>query len=125
MWPEGEGGVAALLPQLVQGVQVGIDVVGVVGVGRVELQVPLSRSHHVLGGSPLRLALIVYHVKAYHLLRRHADCQRGFSEISAQKQCWHYIMEQLQSLESAAELLRVELGGAFSRQDDPGCMRVA
>lgn len=53
--------------QLVQDVQVGIDVETVVVVGRVVLEFPGTRVLHVLLRPPLRLALIVYHVEAYHL----------------------------------------------------------
>ncbi len=67
MRPEGKSAVAPLLPHLVQRVQIGVDVVCVVGVCGVELEVPLPRSHHVLRGPPLWLALIIHHVKSYHL----------------------------------------------------------
>lgn len=67
MGPESNGVQAPGFSQLVQDVQVGIHVVGIVGVGRVVLQVPLSRGLHVLGRSPLRPALVIHHVYAHHL----------------------------------------------------------
>ena len=70
MGPQREGVEAACLAQLVEDVEVGVGVEGVVGVGRVVLQVPLARRLHVLCGPPLGLALIVHHVKAHHLIRK-------------------------------------------------------
>ena len=67
MRSEAEGVEPPGFPQLVEGVQVGIDVEAVVIVGRVVPQVPLGGRLHVLLRPPLRLALIVNHVKTYHL----------------------------------------------------------
>ena len=56
-------GVEALgLPQFVQSEQIGVDVVGVVGVGGVVLQIPLGWGLHVLCWPPLWLALVIHHV---------------------------------------------------------------
>lgn len=68
MWAERKGVEPARLPELVQRVQVGVGVVGIVGVGGVVLQVPLAGALHVLAGPPLGLALVVDHVKPHHLL---------------------------------------------------------
>lgn len=67
MRPESEGVVAPGLAQLVQDVEVGVGVEGIVGVGGVVLEVPLARVLHVLRRPPLRLALVVHHVEAHHL----------------------------------------------------------
>ena len=67
MRPEGDGVQPPPLPQLVQTEQVGIDIVGVVGVGGVVLQVPLSWGLHVFGWPPLRPALIINHVQPHNL----------------------------------------------------------
>ena len=56
-------GVEALgLPQFVQSEQVGVDVVGIVGVGGVVLEVPFCRGLHVLCWPPLWLAFVIHHV---------------------------------------------------------------
>ena len=67
MGPEGNGVEPTSLPQLVQGEQVGIHIVCVVGVGGVVFQVPFSGGLHVLGGAPLRSALIIHHVQSHNL----------------------------------------------------------
>ena len=73
VWSHGEGVEPARLAKLVQDVQVGVDVVAVVVVGRVVLEVPLLGRLHVLRRPPLRLALVIHHVKAHHLHSRQCD----------------------------------------------------
>ena len=67
MRPEGNGVEPSSLSQLVQGEQVGIHVVCIVGVGWVVFQVPFSWGLHVLGGPPLWSALIINHIQTHHL----------------------------------------------------------
>ena len=67
MRAEGKSVHAARLPELVEGVEVGVDVVGIVAVRAVVLAVPLGGRRAVLGGATLRLALVVHHVKSNDL----------------------------------------------------------
>ena len=69
--PEGKGGQAAGFPQLVQGEEVGVDVVGVEGVCRVVLEVPLVRRGHVLCRTPERESDL------FRFWRRERERERG------------------------------------------------
>ena len=67
MRSESNGVEPTRLSQLVQGEQVSVHVVCIVGVGWVVLQVPLCRGLHMLGWPPLWLALIIHHVQTHNL----------------------------------------------------------
>lgn len=69
VWPERKRIESLALAELVEHEQVGVHVVGVVGVGGVVLAVPLPGGRRVLGGAPLGLGLVVDHVEGDHLPR--------------------------------------------------------
>ncbi len=77
MRSESNGVEPTCLSQLVQGEQVSIHVVRIVGVGWVVLQVPLCGGLHVLGWPPLWLALIIHHVQPHNLHTSMLSFQRG------------------------------------------------
>ena len=62
--PERYGVQPLALPKLVQGVQVGVDVVGVIRKRRIVGHVPLLRRSHVLRRPSLGFGLVVHHVES-------------------------------------------------------------
>jgi hypothetical protein len=82
MRSESNGVEPTCLSQLVQGEQVSIHIVCIVGVGWVVLEVPLCRGLHVLGWPPLWLALIIHHVQPHNLHTSMLSLQGGRAAAS-------------------------------------------